>query len=152
MKRIVVLIDGTWDKEGTSGDTNVAKLDCGQRMPVKAFIKAVATDGAVQNVHYHDGVGTEGNALVRGLGLVPAVHSARSLVFRSTRRSSLSNSRFASRALALSTAARTNQSLPSRVTDVVPNFPTRKRPTASGESELTRASSRSFMGMSSGRG
>ena len=39
-------------------------------MPGNAFIKAVATDGAVQNVHYHDGVGTEGNALVRGLGLV----------------------------------------------------------------------------------
>ena len=70
MKRIVVLIDGTWDKEGASGDTNVAKLDSGQRMPGNAFIKAVATDGAVQNVHYHDGVGTEGNALVRGLGLV----------------------------------------------------------------------------------
>ena len=33
--------------------------------------------------------------------------------------------------------ARTNQSLPSRATDVAPNLPTRKRPTASGESELT---------------
>ena len=59
---------------------------------------------------------------------------------------------FASRALALSTAARTKQSLPSRATDVAPNFPTRKRPTAPGESELTRASSRSFMTASSGRG
>ena len=66
MKRIVVLIDGTWDKEGASGDTNVAKLDSGQRMPGNAFIKAVATDGAVQNVHYHDGVGTEGNTLSQG--------------------------------------------------------------------------------------
>jgi hypothetical protein len=39
-------------------------------------------------------------------------------LFRSTRRSSLSNSRFASRALALSTSARAIQSLPSRVTDL----------------------------------
>ena len=27
VKRIVILIDGTWDKEGTTGNTNVAKLD-----------------------------------------------------------------------------------------------------------------------------
>jgi uncharacterized protein (DUF2235 family) len=27
MKRIVILIDATWDKEGTTGNTNVAKLD-----------------------------------------------------------------------------------------------------------------------------
>ena len=40
----------------------------------------------------------------------------------------------------------------SRVTDLAPNFPTKKRPTASGESGLTRASNRSFMGMSSGGG
>ena len=29
MKRIVVLIDGTWGKEGAGIDTNVAKLDLG---------------------------------------------------------------------------------------------------------------------------
>ena len=57
---------------------------------------------------------------------------------------------FAARALALSTSARTIQS-PSRVTDLAANFLTRKRPTASGEFELTLASSRSFMGVSSGR-
>jgi uncharacterized protein (DUF2235 family) len=27
MKRIVALIDGTWNKEGIGADTNVAKLD-----------------------------------------------------------------------------------------------------------------------------
>ncbi len=32
MKRIVVLIDGTWDKEGTSINSNVAKLDCGKKI------------------------------------------------------------------------------------------------------------------------
>ena len=56
MKRIVVLIDGTWGKEGTGFDTNVAKLDCGKKVVTQAFIKARATDGTVQNVHYHDGV------------------------------------------------------------------------------------------------
>jgi Uncharacterized alpha/beta hydrolase domain (DUF2235) len=57
MKRIVVLIDGTWGKEGTGLDTNVAKLDCGKKVVTQAFIKARATNGTVQNVHYHDGVG-----------------------------------------------------------------------------------------------
>ena len=55
-------------------------------------------------------------------------------------------------ALALSTSARTIQSPPSRVTDVAPNFATSRRPMALGESELTRASSRSFMAVSSGKG
>ena len=32
MKRIVVRIDGTWGKEGTGFDTNVAKLDCGKKI------------------------------------------------------------------------------------------------------------------------
>jgi uncharacterized protein (DUF2235 family) len=68
MKRIVVLIDGTWDKEGTTGDTNVAKLDSTDRTSVGTFIKAEATDGTVQRVHYHDGVGTQGNPVTRFLG------------------------------------------------------------------------------------
>jgi len=55
MKRIVVLIDGTCGKEGTVFDTNVAKLDCGKKLVTQAFIRARATDGTVQNVHYHDG-------------------------------------------------------------------------------------------------
>jgi hypothetical protein len=48
VKRIVILIDGTWDKEGTTGNTNVAKLD------VNALIKCRAANGTVQRVRYHD--------------------------------------------------------------------------------------------------
>jgi len=82
MKRIIVLIDGTWNKEGTGADTNVAKLDCGKKIVTNAFIKARATDGTAQNVHYHDGVGTEGNFLQKllggaiGLGLKQIVQDA----------------------------------------------------------------------------
>ena len=61
MKRIAVLIDGTWNKEGTGADTNVAKLDSGRKVITQAFIKASATDGTEQHVHYHDGVGSEGD-------------------------------------------------------------------------------------------
>ena len=68
MKRIVVLIDGTWNKEGTSADTNVAKLDSGRKIITQAFIKANATDGTAQHVHYHDGVGSEGDFLQKLLG------------------------------------------------------------------------------------
>jgi hypothetical protein len=68
MKRIVVLIDGTWGKEGTGLDTNVAKLDCGRKIVTQAFIKARATDGTVQNVHYHDGVGADGDLVTKLLG------------------------------------------------------------------------------------
>jgi uncharacterized protein (DUF2235 family) len=57
MKRIVVLIDGTWGKKGTGLDTNVAKLDCGKKIVTQAFVKERAANGTVQNVHYHDGVG-----------------------------------------------------------------------------------------------
>jgi uncharacterized protein (DUF2235 family) len=49
VKRIVILIDGTWDKEGTTGNTNVAKLD------VNALIKRRAANGTVQRVRYHCG-------------------------------------------------------------------------------------------------
>jgi uncharacterized protein (DUF2235 family) len=68
MKRIVVLIDGTWNKEGTGADTNVAKLDGAARAAGQAFIKATAADGIAQHVHYHDGVGVEGNLLNKLLG------------------------------------------------------------------------------------
>src|SRR6516164_10697681 len=68
MKRIVVLIDGTWNKEGTGADTNVAKLDSGRKIITQAFIKANATDGTAQHVHYHDGVGSEGDFLQKLLG------------------------------------------------------------------------------------
>jgi uncharacterized protein (DUF2235 family) len=68
MKRIVVLIDGTWNKEGTGADTNVAKLDSGKRIITQAFIKANATGDIAQHVHYHDGVGSEGDITQRLLG------------------------------------------------------------------------------------
>lgn len=68
MKRIVVLIDGTWNKEGTGANTNVAKLDSGKKTITQAFIKANATDGIAQHVHYHDGVGSDGDLTQRLLG------------------------------------------------------------------------------------
>jgi hypothetical protein len=68
MKRIVVLIDGTWNKEGTGADTNVAKLDSGKKTITQAFIKTNATDGIAQHVHYHDGVGSDGDLTQRLLG------------------------------------------------------------------------------------
>jgi uncharacterized protein (DUF2235 family) len=54
MKRIVVLIDGTWNKEAITGNTNVATLDPGNRMVANAFIKAQGGRGVLQRVHYHD--------------------------------------------------------------------------------------------------
>jgi uncharacterized protein (DUF2235 family) len=68
MKRIVALIDGTWNKEGIGADTNVAKLDRGKKTITQAFIKANATDGIAQHVHYHDGVGSDGDLTLRLLG------------------------------------------------------------------------------------
>jgi len=68
MKRIVVLIDGTWNKEGPTGNTNVAKLDSTGKTAGQALIKAIATDGTAQHVHYHDGVGSEGDWLAHLLG------------------------------------------------------------------------------------
>jgi hypothetical protein len=68
MKRIVVLIDGTWNKEGTTDDTNVAKLDSANRTAAQRFITDKDAGGIVQKVHYHDGVGTEGDVFKRLLG------------------------------------------------------------------------------------
>jgi uncharacterized protein (DUF2235 family) len=68
MKRIVVLIDGTWNKEATTGNTNVATLDPGNRIMANAFIKAAAANGIAQRVHYHDGVGSEGDIFKKVLG------------------------------------------------------------------------------------
>src|SRR5271166_3630645 len=68
MKRIVVLIDGTWNKEGMGADTNVAKLDSAKKIITQAFIKANATGGIAQHVHYHDGVGSDGDMTQKLLG------------------------------------------------------------------------------------
>lgn len=67
MKRIVVLIDGTWNKEAATGNTNVARLDSNTQ--VVKFIKSPkAADGIVQQVFYHPGVGSEGDLIQRILG------------------------------------------------------------------------------------
>ena len=68
MKRIVILIDGTWNKEGIAGNTNVAALDLGNRIAGGGFIKTTAADGVAQHVHYHDGVGAEGDLFKKLLG------------------------------------------------------------------------------------
>jgi hypothetical protein len=48
MKRIVILIDGTWNKEGITGNTNVAALDLGNRIAGHAFIKTSAGNGVAE--------------------------------------------------------------------------------------------------------
>jgi uncharacterized protein (DUF2235 family) len=67
MKRIVVLIDGTWnDEKQLDKDTNVAKLD-----PAKGLGRLILEHSAarmLQICHYHDGVGTQGDRLERLLG------------------------------------------------------------------------------------
>ena len=66
MKRLVILIDGTWNKEAVTGDTNVARLDPGAKLAV--FILRQAANGTVQDVYYHSGVGAEGDLLKKLLG------------------------------------------------------------------------------------
>ena len=68
MKRIVVLIDGTWNKEGSTSATNVATLDGAKRAALCRLIKEEGAGGIIQKVHYHDGVGTEGDFFKRLLG------------------------------------------------------------------------------------
>jgi uncharacterized protein (DUF2235 family) len=58
---IVILIDGTWNKQEVKGNTNVARLD--------PLIKKSAS-GTVQEIFYHEGVGTRGSWLQRLLGLI----------------------------------------------------------------------------------
>jgi uncharacterized protein (DUF2235 family) len=67
MKRIVVLIDGTWNEEGIGKDTNVAKLDPANAAGLP-LIKPVGSDGIRQDVYYHKGVGAEPDFLKRILG------------------------------------------------------------------------------------
>jgi uncharacterized protein (DUF2235 family) len=68
MKRIIVLIDGTWNKEGVNADTNVAKLDPKNKKCLQQIITPKAADGTIQEVFYHDGVGSDGGLLERLLG------------------------------------------------------------------------------------
>jgi uncharacterized protein (DUF2235 family) len=69
MKRIIVLIDGTWNDEGKGADTNIAKLDPQSRNAVRRLILAKSAAETPQICHYHDGVGAEGDFLNRLLGL-----------------------------------------------------------------------------------
>jgi uncharacterized protein (DUF2235 family) len=88
MKRIVVLVDGTWNEEGIGEDTNVASLD-----PINAkvlpVIKPYASDGTQQKVYYHKGVGAEPDFLKRilggsiGLGLKRIVQDAYEFIVQS---------------------------------------------------------------------
>lgn len=74
MKRIVILIDGTWNAKGAGHDTNVAKLaSTAQGRPL---ILDRAPDGISQVVRYHDGVGSNADDVLKhilggsiGLGL-----------------------------------------------------------------------------------
>lgn len=68
MKRIVLLIDGTWDKEGIKGNTNVAKLDPKAKCVTAPLIPETASDGIRQLVHYHKGVGANRDLAKKILG------------------------------------------------------------------------------------
>jgi uncharacterized protein (DUF2235 family) len=88
MKRIVILIDGTWNKEGITGNTNVAALDPGNPIVAHAFIKTIGADGVAQHVHYHDGVGVGGDPFKKllggaiGLGLKQIIRECYDLVVK----------------------------------------------------------------------
>src|SRR5258708_35717145 len=68
MKRIAVLIDGTWNKEGPDPNTNVAKLDPGNKIVTQAVMPEQASGAIAQHVIYHDGVGADGDLAQRLLG------------------------------------------------------------------------------------
>ena len=68
LKRIVILIDGTWDEEGAGNSTNVARLDPANTAAGAPLIPAVAPDGIAQRVVYHKGVGADPDFLKHWLG------------------------------------------------------------------------------------
>jgi uncharacterized protein (DUF2235 family) len=68
MKRIVILIDGTWGQEGLGTDTNVAKLDPANTAAGSRLIRARGTGGLEQRVIYHKGVGADPDLLKHWLG------------------------------------------------------------------------------------
>jgi uncharacterized protein (DUF2235 family) len=68
MKRIVILIDGTWSEESKGLETNIAKLDPAYRAQSAPLIKARAADGVAQLVFYHKGVGADPDFLKHLLG------------------------------------------------------------------------------------
>jgi hypothetical protein len=68
MKRIVILIDGTWGQEGSGVGTNVAQLDPANRAAGPRLIIARGADGLEQRVMYHAGVGADPDLLKHLLG------------------------------------------------------------------------------------
>lgn len=68
MKRIVILVDGTWNEESTGINTNIAKLDPDNKQAGAPLIKPRASDGTEQRVFYHDGVGNDPDLLKHLLG------------------------------------------------------------------------------------
>jgi uncharacterized protein (DUF2235 family) len=82
MKRIVILIDGTWNDENIGEDTNIARLDTKNHKIASPLIKASAGDQTEQLVIYHRGVGAEPDIVKRllggaiGLGLKQIVQDA----------------------------------------------------------------------------
>jgi uncharacterized protein (DUF2235 family) len=88
MKRIVILIDGTWGQEGSGVGTNVAQLDPANRAAGPRLIIARGADGLEQRVMYHAGVGADPDLLKHllggsiGLGLKQIVLDAYSSVVK----------------------------------------------------------------------
>ena len=69
MKRIVTLIDGTWDSESRDGTpTNVARLDPGNARAGARLIAERDAAGGAQTVLYHPGVGAVDDAIKHWLG------------------------------------------------------------------------------------
>jgi uncharacterized protein (DUF2235 family) len=68
MKRIVILIDGTWCNEDSPLNSNIAKLDPANARIRPALIKPQAAGGTLQKAFYHSGVGAEPNLLRHLLG------------------------------------------------------------------------------------
>ncbi len=68
MKRIVSLIDGTWNEEGKGNDTNIAKLDPNYAKAGAPLIRPKAADGTRQIAFYHEGVGSDPDFLRHALG------------------------------------------------------------------------------------
>ena len=68
-KRIIILIDGTWNLEAKNANTNVALLDpSNQTLVGTPLIPAKGTDNIEQAVRYHCGVGADQTGLKYWLG------------------------------------------------------------------------------------
>ena len=68
MKRIVVLIDGTWQQEGVGRNTNVGLLDPDFKIAGSSLIKSCDKNGARQVIEYQKGVGAVTDPIQHYLG------------------------------------------------------------------------------------